>query len=41
MFTLKIENTRGEIFELTNNEQDYAVIGAGQPHEKIKKICSK
>ena len=27
MFTLKIENTRGEIFELTNNEQDYAVIG--------------
>ena len=27
MFTLKIENTKGEIFELTNNEQDYAVIG--------------
>ncbi|MDE5769258.1 MAG: phage tail family protein [Oscillospiraceae bacterium] len=27
MFTLKIENTRGEIFELTNNEQDYAVVG--------------
>ena len=27
MFTLKIENTRSEIFELTNNEQDYAVIG--------------
>ncbi|MDE7094681.1 MAG: phage tail family protein, partial [Oscillospiraceae bacterium] len=27
MFTLKIENTRGEIFELTNNEQDYAIVG--------------
>ncbi|MDE6777016.1 MAG: phage tail family protein, partial [Oscillospiraceae bacterium] len=27
MFILKIENTRGETFELTNNEQDYAVVG--------------
>lgn len=27
MFTLKIENTRGEIFELTHNTQNYAVIG--------------
>ena len=27
MFTLKIENTRGEIFELTNDETNYAVIG--------------
>ena len=27
MFTLKIENTKGEIFELTNDETNYAVIG--------------
>lgn len=27
MFTLKIENTNGEIFELTHNTQNYAVIG--------------
>ena len=27
LFELKIENTRGEIFELTNDEQNYAVIG--------------
>lgn len=27
MFTLKIENTNGEIFELTHNAQNYAVIG--------------
>lgn len=27
MFTLKIKNTKGEIFELTNDEQNYAVIG--------------
>lgn len=27
MFTLKIENANGEIFELTHNTQNYAVIG--------------
>ena len=27
MFTLKIENTNGEIFELSHNTQNYAVIG--------------
>ena len=27
MFTLKIENTKGEIFELTNDETNYAVVG--------------
>lgn len=27
MFTLKIENTKGEIFELSHNTQNYAVIG--------------
>lgn len=27
MFTLKIENTNGEIFELSHNTQNYAVVG--------------
>ena len=27
MFTLKIENTKGEIFELSHNTQNYAVVG--------------
>lgn len=27
LFELKIENTRGEVFELTNDEQNYAIIG--------------
>ena len=26
-FTLKIENTKGEIFELTHNTKDYVVAG--------------
>ena len=27
MYTLKIENTNGELFELSHNNQNYAIIG--------------
>lgn len=38
MFTLKIENTNGEIFELSHNTQNYAVIGVQgltRPHTAV------
>ena len=38
MFTLKVENTRGAVIELTNNEENYQVTdisGLNPPNENI------